>query len=346
MGLKRAVLGMFESSWVSISTTITYLSKFFGPRSDLSGLEIVEYGFDAHSGDLDMPSTQQPSRRQGLGLTGILVAAGLGTAVLFATSGCKAPKRMGGVQARIQAKKLAHTVEIDGIPITIGQFTAVDIENPSGDVEIRSHSRHEKAYVEFRVRKERWLRFRMAKQGIDFDPVGEYFTAEYIVPDDALNQYGTLMIRPTDLSIEGFRPPIDVVISIPRCDGAKISTSNGRVMITGVTGTIDVRNGDEFTKGGDVIIRTGENPVEEIMAYTSKGDVHLVASPDNTGVFDITAPRGKASFSSKFGFVDNSMPEIGRWTGIWNDGTNMISLHSENGDAQVYVTEKPQFYRP
>ena len=272
-----------------------------------------------------------------------VAAAGLAVAMIAGISGCK---RMGGVQARLQAKKLAHTVQIDGIPITVGQFTGVDIENPSGDIEIRSHSRYEKAFVEFRIRKERWLRWRMAHQGIEFNPVGEYFTAEYIVPEGSLNQVGTLMIRPTDLDIEGFRPPIDVVISIPRCDGAKVSTSNGRIMITGVTGTIEVRNGDEFTQGGDVIIRTGENPIEEVMAYTSKGDVHLVASPDNTGVFEITAPRGKASFVSKFGVVDHSMPKRGQWTGIWNDGTNAISLHSDNGDAQVLVTEKPQFYRP
>ena len=290
-----------------------------------------------------MSELRQPRQKTGARTMALIAAAGLSVVMIAGISGCK---RMGGVQARIQAKKLAHTVQIDGIPITIGQFTAIDIENPSGDVEIRSHSKHEKAYVEFRIRKERWLRWRMAHQGIEINPVGEYFTAEYIVPEDSLNQVGILMIRPTDLSIDGFRPPIDVLISIPRCDGAKVSTSNGRIMITGVTGTIEVRNGDEFTKGGDVIIRTGDNPIEEIMAYTSKGDVHLITSPDNTGVFEITAPRGSALFSSRFGVVDHSMPGRGRWSGIWNDGTNAISLHSDNGNAEVFVTEQPQFHRP
>ncbi len=290
-----------------------------------------------------MRSNRQKKRIPLTRTAGMVAAAGLSLALLGGVAGCK---RMGGVQARIQAKKLAHSVEIDGIPMTVGQFTAVDIENPSGDVEIRSHSRYEKAFVEFRVRKERWLRWRMFHQGIEFDPVGEYYTAEYIVPEGSLNQYGTLVVRPTDLSIDGFRPPIDILISIPRCDGAKVTTSNGRIMITGVTGTIDVRNGDEFTKGGDVIIRTGEDPIEEVYAYTSKGDVHYIASPDNAGVFEITAPRGKALFSSKFGYVDHSMPEKGKWTGIWNDGTNAISLHSEEGNAEVFVTEQPRFYRP
>ena len=301
---------------------------------------------DSLIGEIEMLSNRPIKRITGARTMALILAIGLSSVMIGGISGCKRHKRMGGIQARIQAKKLAHTVEISGIPITIGQFTAVDIVNPRGSVEIRAHSKHEKAYVEFRVRKEQWLRFRMAKQGIKFSAAGDYYTAEYIVPDDSLNQYGTLMIRPTDLTIEGFRPPIDVVISIPRCDGAKVVSSDGRIMITGVTGTIDVRNGDEFTKGGDVIIRTGEKPMEGVMAYTSKGDVHYIVSPSNTGVFEITAPRGKALFSSKFGFVNHSMPSKGRWTGIWNDGTNAISLHSDDGDAGVYVTEQPQFYRP
>lgn len=322
-----------------LASSLVLVATFAGSKSYNSD-------YQTPIGEAHMHSNGQISRTNRTRVMAMIMAAGLSATMIGGISGCKERKRMGGIQARIQAKKLAHTVPIDGIPITIGQFTAVDIENPSGDVEIRSHSRHEKAYVEFKIRKEQWLRWRMAHQGIEFNPVGDYFTAEYIVPDGSLNQYGTLVVRPTDLSIEGFRPPIDVLISIPRCDGAKVSTSNGRIMITGVTGTLELRNGDEFTKGGDIIIRTGDNPVEEVMAYTSKGDVHLVASPENAGVFDISAPRGDARFSSKFGYVDHSMPERGRWTGIWNDGTNAISLHSENGNAEVYVTEQPQFYRP
>ncbi len=337
---------MFVSSRVSGLTTYDYLSKFFGARGELDGLKNIEYWSPQAFGVWIMHSNRRFPRIISSRTMALLLGAGLSVGLIAGTGGCKERKRMGGIQARIQAKKLAHSVEINGIPMTIGQFTAVDIENPSGNVEIRSHSRHEKAFVEFRVRKERWLRFRMAKQGIEFDATGDYFTAEYVVPDESLNQYGTLVIRPTDLSIEGFRPPIDVLISIPRCDGAKVTTSNGHIKITGVSGSVEVRNGDEFTEGGDIWIRSGEKPIEEIMAYTSKGDVHLVASPDNTGVFDLSAPRGSASFTSRYGYVDHSMPQRGKWTGIWNDGTNAISLHSENGDATVFVTEKPQFHRP
>lgn len=279
--------------------------------------------------------------RRALALGG---AAVLSAAVLMGTmSACK---RMGGVRARLTAKQLAHSVNIDGIPITVGQFTGLDIENPWGDIEVRAASRNEYAMVEFRVRKERWLRWRMAKEGIEFDPVGEYFTASYEVAEGSLNQAGTLIIRPTDLDIEGFRPPIDVVVTIPRCDGARVRTTRGTVKITGVTGAIDVVNGSDTIEGGDIVIRSGERPIEEVMAYTSRGDIHLLLSPENTGVFDLRAPRGKPVFQSDFGYVDNSIPEPGRWTGVWNEGTNAISLQSEDGDAKVRVIENPHLFKP
>jgi len=270
-------------------------------------------------------------------------AALAGVVVAGSMASCK---RMGGLRARLTAKQLAHSVNIDGIPITVGQFTGLDIENPWGDIEVRAATRNEYALVEFRVRKERWLRWRMARQGIEFDPVGEYFTARYEVPEGSLNQVGTLVIRPTDLDIEGFRPPIDVVVTITRCDGARIRTTRGKVKVTGVTGTIDVMNGTETVEGGDIVIRSGERPIEEVFAYTSRGDIHLLLSPENTGIFDLRAPRGDAVFQSDFGYVDHSMPESGRWTGVWNDGTNAIELQSEDGDANVWVMENPHLFKP
>jgi len=270
-------------------------------------------------------------------------AAVLGSALL-ASTGCK---RMGGVRARLVAKQLAHSVEIEGQdPITIGRFTAIDIENPWGDVIVDADPDNEKAFVHFRVLKERWIRFEMARQGIEFDPVGEYFTAEYDEPEGTMNQVGTLRIRPTNLDVQGFRPPIDLKITLPRVDGAVVRTSRGTVRITGVTGTVFVQNGDDVTEGGDIVIRAEGHALEEVTAVTSRGDIHLVAGPENTGRLDLRAPRGRAVFRSRYGYMDEVMPEPGRWTGIWNDGTNAISLESDDGDARMYIVENPTMFRP
>lgn len=254
---------------------------------------------------------------------------------------------MGGIKARLTAKQLAHSVPIESnTPITVGQFTGLDVENPWGDVTIDADSDNEFAIIEFRVRKERWLRFQMARQGVEFDPVGEYFTAQYINPEGSMNQVGTLVIRPTALDIDGFRPPIDLKITLPRCDGARVVTSRGDVWLTGVTGIVSVLNGGDDAEGGDIVIRANEEGIEELFASTSSGNVFLVSGPSGSGVFDIRAPRGDAYFRSRYGVMDEVIPSPGRWSGVWNEGSNPFSLVSEDGDAAVYVVEKPTMFKP
>ena len=78
--------------------------------------------------------------------------------VLTLTSvGCK---RMGGLRARMAADEIAHSVEIQGTPVTIGRFTAVDVENPKGNVKVVALPRHEEAHISFRVQKENLMRWR------------------------------------------------------------------------------------------------------------------------------------------------------------------------------------------
>ncbi len=70
---------------------------------------------------------------------------------LAISSGCE---RMGGLRARMAANEIAHSVDIKGTPVTIGRFTAVDIENPKGNVKVIALPRNEESYIRFRVQKE------------------------------------------------------------------------------------------------------------------------------------------------------------------------------------------------
>ena len=109
-------------------------------------------------------------------LTPIIALTLAGMAV--ATVGCG--QRMGGLRARIEANKLARSVPVQGEPVTIGRITAIDIENPWGDVTVDARPRNEESFIAFKVREEKWLRWRTARQGYEFDPTGEYFTAEHV----------------------------------------------------------------------------------------------------------------------------------------------------------------------
>jgi len=247
---------------------------------------------------------------------------------------------MGGIRARMAAKELAHTVPIEGAPITVGRLNAIIIDNPNGKVKVYAKPANEEAHITFRVDQERRLRFRAARMGFEFDPTGEYFTAVHTNN----GELSTLTIKPTDLDVEGYRPPIDLTVYIPQCDGLEVRNAGGKVIIVGVEGAINVESGTTIRKGGDIEIRTDESQNETVHATTNNGHVTLVTGPSSSGTIELIAPRGKTSFNSRYGIVNNSMPAKGHWSGIWNDGTNEIRLNTEDGDASVVVVENPVMY--
>ncbi len=261
----------------------------------------------------------------------IIILASLAAVTL---TGCT---RMGGLRARMAANELAHTVPIQGDAVVIGRLNAVVVENPYGKVRVVAKPSHEQAHITFRVQQEHRLRWRAARQGFDFDPVGEYFKAIHTHN----GELSTLSVIPTDLAVEGYRPPIDLTVNIPQCDGIEVRNAGGKVVIVGIEGAIRVVSGDEEMAGGHIEIRTDKEQVEEIYAMSNGGDVTLVTGPQSGGTFELVAPRGKTSFNSRYGIVDHSLPKVGHWTGIWNDGTNSIYLESQDGDASVIVVDNP-----
>lgn len=266
-----------------------------------------------------------------------IVAATLVTGLSLAP-GCG--QRMGGLRARIEANRLARSVPVQGPPVTVGRITAIDIENPWGDVIIDARPRNEESFIAFKVDQERRLRWRAARQGYEFDPTGEYFTAVH----ETNGEVGTVVVRPTDLTVEGFRPPIDIVVYVPRADGVRVRNAGGKITIIGATGVIDAESGTTDLEGGDIEIRTDSPIYEPITASTNQGDVKMVITRDSAGTIELLAPRGRTTFDGRYGVVDHSRPARGSWTGIWNDGINPISLRAEDGDALIMIAENPTMY--
>ncbi len=184
------------------------------------------------------------------------------------------------------------------------------------------------------------MRWRSMRMKLDFDPNGEYFTAEHI----NTGELSTLVVRATDLSIEGFRPPVDITVYVPQCDGLRVWNAEGNVEVVGVSGVLDIESGDELSRGGDIQIRSSQQLSESITAWSNNGDVTMLTGPNAAGTIELIAPHGKTSFWSKHGLTEHSRPEVGRWTGIWNDGTNSIKLESRTGNAKLMVVENPDQY--
>lgn len=257
---------------------------------------------------------------------------------LFSAAGCG--QRMGGLRARIESNRLARSVPVEGTPVTVGQITAIDVENPWGDVTIDARPRNEESFIAFKVDQERRLRWRAARQGFDFDPTGEYFTAVH----ETNGEVGTVVVRPTDLTVAGFRPPIDIIVYVPRADGVRVRNAGGKVTVIGATGVIDVESGTTVMEGGDIEIRTDGRIDDPITATTNAGDVSMVAGKDSTGTIELIAPLGRTTFDARYGVTTHSRPARGHWTGIWNDGINPITLRSEDGDTLMMIVEHPTMY--
>lgn len=269
-------------------------------------------------------------------LSPIIALTLIGSLVVIAGCG----NRMGGLRARIEANRLARSVPVEGPPVTVGQITAIDIENPWGDVTIDARPRNEESFVAFKVREEKRLRWRSARQGYEFDPTGDYFTAEHVTNGEV----GTVVIRPTDLTIDGFRPPIDVIVYVPRADGVRVRNAGGEIKIIGATGVIDAESGTAEMEGGDIEIRTDGRLDQPIRAWSSHGDVQVVMSKDSAGTIELVAPRGRTTFDGRFGVTEHSRPAKGYWTGIWNDGMNQITLRADDGNAVIMVVDHPTMY--
>lgn len=269
-------------------------------------------------------------------LSPIIALTLIGSLVVIAGCG----NRMGGLRARIEANRLARSVPVDGPPVTVGQITAIDIENPWGDVTIDARPRNEESFIAFKVRQEKRLRWRTARQGYEFDPTGKYFTAEHVTNGEV----GTVIIRPTDLSIDGFRPPIDVIVYVPRADGVRVRNAGGEIKIIGATGVIDAESGTAELAGGDIEIRTDGRLDQPISAWSSHGDVRVVMSKNSAGTIELVAPRGRTTFDGRYGITEHSRPARGYWTGVWNDGLNQITLRADDGNAVIMVVDHPTMY--
>lgn len=246
--------------------------------------------------------------------------------------------RKGGIRARMVLEQRERTVPIQGDPITVGRFLGLDVENNAGGVFVNVAERHDEARVEFRVRHMKMLRQLADAEGWDPGVLsGPWFVAEH----DHTAQTGVLRIRPSAVTLpDGSRPLLDLHIYTPVCDGVTITNRHGDVELIGVRGILDVES------EGRIEVRTDEPLVEDIHLRSSGPGVLVVTAPRSAGTFLITAPEGRATFTSRYGNPERVTAERDRWVGVWNAGANRVTLHAEHGHARYMVKERAEMYTP
>jgi hypothetical protein len=226
-------------------------------------------------------------------------------------------------------------VPIENAPVVPGRFAGFDIENPGGSVRVEVSPRYAETTITAYVRHEARQRLAAAKEGWDYSHKGPWFRATY----DEKAEVGTVSVRATEHTLaDGTRPFVDVVVRTPVCDGLVVKSKFGEVDVRGVRGevTIDAE--------GDVTLKSNKALTERVSVRTTHGDVQVVTVPGSRGTFLITTPEGQSQFSSAYGRVEDSRPRLGEWTGIWNRGSNPVTVHAERGDVVYIVKENAEMY--
>lgn len=262
-----------------------------------------------------------------------LAALALGITAAGILPGCGG--RKGGLRARMVLEEADRRIPIDGRPIALGRFTGFDIDNPDGPVTIIVSRRYTEAFVEGRALEEGGLVWEAYEEDWEVNPRGPWFELDHLTAGET----GVVRIVPFNTLPDGTRPRVELVVKTPVADGLTIR-ADGDVNIHG-----DAQGEIRVATTGGVTVRSNIPMVEDV-AIQAGDDIMLVTVPASRGSIELSAPKGRTVFDSAYGTVHSVRPEYGRYTAVWNRGGNLFTLHSEDGNANVLVREKPDMYSP
>lgn len=136
---------------------------------------------------------------------------------------------------------------------------------------------------------------------------------------------------------------LHLVITVPGTESTIIRNNDGWVHVTGVSGLIEIQNGDVGIPGGDIQVKTDQPLRKSVRLETSSGYVALSIPPDSAGAFTLESPNGTTTFNSRSARVTNveSIAYSNRWSGVLNGGENIAVLRSGDGDVRVNIIDHP-----
>jgi hypothetical protein len=218
-----------------------------------------------------------------------------------------------------------------------GQALALDIHNEMGDVVVEVDPSLDRPRVEARFRA--------------VQPLTKPTQSRLIRESDVRTEYetdgdGRVVMRVLSAGGEGALAT-HLRIRVPRNDGVKVETSDGRILLLGVGGPIHARNGGEGRPGGDVHVRTAAPVRQEVDIWTSEGSVLFQVGENSAGDLDLTAADGYVRVDGRVGTLRaQQITGHDRMRAVFNGGSNPIRLHSERGQVRVRIHEDPRNHRP
>ncbi|MBC7773370.1 MAG: hypothetical protein H7210_12810 [Pyrinomonadaceae bacterium] len=137
---------------------------------------------------------------------------------------------------------------------------------------------------------------------------------------------------------------VDLTLTMPRCDGVRIFNRGGSVTLVGVSGALQVDNGEFADSSGPIEVRTNAVIVDPVVLVTSSGNIFYQVGPGSTGAYTLDATDGSESFDSTVARPEAVHSNGSVTTATVGDAENSVVLRSAKGDVSVIYMNDAQAY--
>lgn len=212
------------------------------------------------------------------------------------------------------------------------EHLAVDVENFRGDVTVIADARRSDIAIEARIVASRDIP--KPERPAALDSVAIHGAVE----TDPIEQAGfnTLRVRTTSLRPGASDVHAELIIRVPRCDGARVVNYGGFVELVDVAGALHVDNAN-----GAILVRTSRPLVEPITLLTSNGSIYCQAPEGTSGVVDLHSLDGRLALKDAFGTADDTQYSPQHLRTQLGAGTNPIVMRTNVGQVRLLIMEEP-----
>jgi hypothetical protein len=213
---------------------------------------------------------------------------------------------------------------------------AIDIENFNGSVTVIVDPTVTEVKPTVKTRASVWIVDAVRKQAID----------SIKVTTRTIDQEGrAVYVLRTSTSWNNPKEVwVNLTIRMPRCDGVRVFNRGGDVRLSGVTGAIQVDNGEYADRTGGIEVRTDADMSDPVALITNSGNVVYQVGGGSVGEYTLDAEGGDEMFDS-----NNIAPGMVHTNGSVTtasigEGSNAVLLKTGKGSATVIYMNDPMKY--
>lgn len=215
--------------------------------------------------------------------------------------------------------------------------SAIDIENFNGTVTVIVDPLVKEVTPTFKTRASIWIVDAIRKQAIE----------SIKIRTKTIDQDGRAVfsIRTSTKWVDPTQVWVDMTLRMPRCDGVRIFNRGGHVRLSGVTGAIQIDNGEYAGSEGGIEVRTDLDITDPVALVTNNGNVVYQVGAGSTGEFTLDAEGGSEAFNSNI--ISPAMVHTNGTitTASVGDASNAVLLKTSKGDATVIYMNEPMEYK-